>query len=373
MLSCLLLVAQLQAADVPWYQTPVVLDLHPVHYSYWARYHQLYVDRTTGWSGSPVFREPMAASAVYYSLWDATGQRPILEDETAERWRDMAISSASIAAEALMWETVDRSPELGGAVRFMRTFVSPNLQLQRRQDGWKARANDPDIRLRPEIERRELQEGMLEGPGRRPGGGPPGQAPGRPPATITLGSGLDIQDVDGLTDRERTVDAAMWLRLQRIGPDQLTLRGLALSQTWELSGRQHIVRGVSAAAALSSRSNSYLPKDWGTGLSWSLPGNRWWTLVLRYRRDIVFEPSEDPEWNLRVMVRWLPPARPPVIPDVWPLGQRIDAPGPCYPSEPRGQPNEAEPALEPPIARTLPGDEPQPDDRAPSGSSAAPR
>lgn len=365
MLSCLLLVAQLQAADLAWYQTPVVLDLHPVHYSYWARYHQLYVDRTTGWSGSPVFREPMAASAVYYSLWDATGQRPILEDETAERWRDMAISSASIAAEALMWETVDRSPELGGAVRFMRTFVSPNLELQRRPDGWKARANEPDIRLRPEIERRELQEGMLGGPGDRPGGGPPGRPAGRPPATVTVGSGLDIQDVDSLTDRERTVDAAVWLRLQRIGPDQLTLRGLALSQTWELSGRQHIVRGLSVAAALSSQSNSYLPKDWGTGLSWSLPGSRWWTVVLRYRRDIVYQPDKDPEYNVRIMLRWLPPARPPVIPGAWPLGQRIDARGPTYPSEPRGGASEAQPVLTQPAEQTMPEDD------EPNESSAA--
>jgi hypothetical protein len=362
MLSCLLLVSQLHAADVTWYQTPVVLDLHPVHYSYWARYHELYADRTTGWSGSPVFREPMAASAVYYSLWDASGVQPWIEDETAERWRDMAFSSASIAGEALLWETVGRSPELAGAVRFMRTFVSPNLELKRREDGWKARANDPDIRLRPELERRELQEGMLEGP--------PGRsddARGRPPPTITLGSGLDIADVDGLTDRERTVDAAMWLRLQRVGPDQLTLRGLALSRTWELSSRQRIVRGLSAAAAVSSRANSALPKDWGTGLSWSLPGTRWWTLALRYRRDVALEPVTEPEWNLRLTLRWLPPARPPVMPGAWPIGQRIGAPGPVYPSAPRGGRSDAQPALQPPALDTLP-----PDDGV-SGSSAAPR
>ena len=361
MLPCLLLVSQLQAASVTWYATPVVLDLHPVRYSYWAHYHQLYVERTTGTRGSPVFREPMAASSVYYALWDATGQQPIIEDDTAERWRDTAISTASIAAEALLWESVDRSSELSGAMRFMRTFVSPNLELERRPDGWKARANDPDIRIRPDIERRELQEGML--------GSSLGRPPGRPPAVITVGSGLDIEDLDSLTEREQDIDAAVWLRMQRIGPDQLTIRGLAVSRTWEISSRQHMVRGLSVAAAVSSRSASALPKDWGTGLSWSIPATRWWTLVLRYRRDIVLEPDSEAEWNLRLMLRWLPPAHAPVIPGAWPLGQRIGALGPVRPAPPSYQAGIAELAVEESGEPEVQVDE----DTALSGASAGPR
>jgi len=337
MLSCLLLVSRLHAASVAWYADPVVPDPHPVRYSYWARYHQLYLERATGPRSSALFREPMAASTVYYALWDATGQQPYLLDQTAERWRDMALSSASIAAEAVLWETIGRSEDLGVTVRLMRTFISPNLELKRSPDGWSARANDPDIRMRPHLERHEIQEGMV----RREANATP---------TLSLGSGLDIQELDSLTDRERNVDAAAWLRLQHMGLDQLTVRGLVLNQTWELSGRQHVLRGVSAAAALSSRPRSSIPEDWGAGLTWTLPKNNWWTVALRYRRDIAVLEQDELEWNVRLMVRWLPPAPPPVIPGGWPLGQRVDAQGPVRPAEPAGQAVDAGPALPQPAS-----------------------
>jgi hypothetical protein len=334
MLTCLLLASQLHAASVAWYELPVAVDPHPVRYSYWETYHELYVDKTTGRTGSPVFREPMATSAVYYSLWDQGGAQPWLDDATAERWRDMALSSASIAAEALLWDTLDRSDELGAAVRFMRTFVSPNLELERTREGWKARANDPDIRLRPQLERRELAEGMIH-------------RPPRALASLSLGSGLELQDLDALTERQRQVDAAVWLRAQRIGLDQLTLRGLALSRSWELSGRQHLVRGLAAAGAVSSQALSPLPHDWGTGLSLSVPRSDWWTLALRYHRVLAWEPQEQAQWSVRLTLRWLPPTRAPVQPGVWPLGQRMGARGPVRPCPPRNQPNAAGPLLEP--------------------------
>ena len=365
MLSCLLLVSRLHAASVVWYADPVVPDPHPVRYSYWARYHQLYLERATGPRSSALFREPMAASTVYYALWDATGQQPYLLDQTAEQWRDMAISSASIAAEAVLWETIGRSDELAGAVRLMRTFVSPNLELKRSPDGWSARANDPDIRMRPRLERQELQEGMV----RREANATP---------TLSLGSGLDIQELDSLTDRERSVDAAAWLRLQHIGLDQLTVRGLVLNQTWELSGRQQVIRGVSAAAALSSRPKSSIPEDWGAGLTWTLPKVRWWTVGLRYRRDIAVLEQDEPEWNVRLMVRRLPPVPPPVMPGAWPLGQRVDARGPVRPAEPAVQAVVAGPAL--PVPASIETEEPEDDAPPirqgrvrPSGSSAARR
>ena len=359
MLSCFLLVSQLHAASVAWYADPVVVDLHPVRFSYWERYHQHYLARATGPRASPVVREPMAASSVYYALLDATWEQPLLDDQVGEQWRDMSISSASIAAEALLWETLGRSPELGGAVRFMRTFVSPNLELERRPEGWKARANDPDIRMRPELERRELQEGMFP-------------HHGNPVPTLTVGSGLDLEELDSLTDRQREVDAAAWLRFQHMGIDQLTLRGLLLAQAWELSARQRLVPGLSAAAAVSSRPASPLPEEWGTGLTWNLPSRRWWTVVLRYRHDIPMSDQELAEWNLRLMVRWLPPAKAPIQPGSWPLGQRIATAGPVRPSASPGQPVQATSVL--PVAPGLEESAPEGGgSMRPSGSSGARR
>ena len=362
MLSCLLLVPQLSAASLAWYTVPVVLDPHPVRYSYWASYHELYAERTTGLRASPVFREPMAASTVYYTMWSLTGEQPYtVEQATQEHWRDTAFSSASIAAEALLWETVGRSDELDGALRLMRTFVSPNLELRRGDEGWSARANHPEIRMRSQLERRELREGMFE---RR----------GEPVPTISLGTGMDIEELDALTDRERTVDAAAWLRMQHLGLDMLTVRGLLLSRTWELSGRQHIVRGLSLAAAVSSRPASTWPDDWGTGVSWALPGLRWWTVALRYRRDFALLPADEQEWNVRLTLRWLPPARAPVLPGGWPLGPRPAAPGPVRPAPVRVLPPQAESALpEPPAEQQDEPREPRRRGRRVSGSCEEPR
>ncbi len=328
MLCSLLLVAQLRGATVAWYEAPTATELHPVRYSAWGRYHELYASKTEGLGASPVFREPMSSSAVYYTLWSLTGEQPVLlSDDTGDYWRDMAISSSSIAAEALMWETIYRSEELGEAVRFMRTFVSPNLELKRGPDGWKAKANDPDVRLRPQLARKELQEGMF---------GPPA---GRPP-TLTMGSGLEVEDLDQLTEAKRSVDAATWVRFQRFGLDQITIRGLLLSRSWELSARQHVVRGLSWALAMSSKSSDPLPRDWGTGLTWTIPHLSWFTVMIRYRQDWPYPDAEDVEWNARITVRWLPPARAPFGPDRWPIGRRSGSEEPSRPMLARGAPIE---------------------------------
>ncbi len=239
----------------------------------------------------------------------------------------------------------------------MRTFVSPNLELSRGVEGWKATANDPDNRLRPTLERRELHEGMLE-------------RPHRPQPSLSVGSGLDVEELDALTERERSVDVAVWLRLQQLGPDQLTLRGRALSQTWELSCRQHIVRGLSLAGATSSGDITPVPKDWGAGLSWSLPRHRWWTVVLRYHEDLARPEAGFPkEWSARLTLRWLPPIEAPVGPDRWPMGQRVGAPGPTRPSEPPGGAIATAPVHRSPATETEPEPE-HPRGRDASGSSA---
>lgn len=318
----LLLVARLQAACVAWYAEPVAVELHPVHPSAWARYHEIYLEKATGRSATPVFREPMAQAEVYYRLWDLTGEAPWLEDGTAERWRDAAVSSASIAAEALLWETIGRSAEIDGAVRFMRTFVSPNLELRQRGDGWQARVNDPEVRLRPRLERAEFVQG-LEGP------------PQRDP-TLSLGSGLEIPDLDQLTEPKRKVDFAAWVRLQQLGLDQLTVRGLARSRSWEIAARERLLPRTSASIAVASREADPLPRDLGAGLTWTLPRSRWWTATLRYHQDLSVPPGEELGRSLSLSLRWLPPAHAPVEPGRWPLGQRLGAPGPLRPTEAPG-------------------------------------
>jgi hypothetical protein len=326
MLASLLLVAGLQAASVPWYTEPVATDLHPLHASAWARYHALYVEKNTGRDASPVFREPFAQAEVYYRLLDLTGEAPPLEASIAERWRDTAFSSASIAAEALLWDTVGRSPELDGAVRFMRTFIAPNLELERKPAGWRLKVNDPEVRLRPRLERAELSQGLP---------GPPQPDPG-----FSTGAGLEVVDLDPLTTPKRDLDVATWLRLRQVGVDQLTLRFLYGSRSWEVSGRQRILPRTSLSLAVASREADPHPRDLGAAATWTLPQVRWWTLTLRAHGDLPVAPEYVPERTLALILRWLPPAQAPVQPDRWPLGQRVGAPGPYFPAPPRGAPIE---------------------------------
>ena len=326
MLAPLLLVVGLRAASVAWYTEPVAVDLHPVHASAWARYHALYVEKTTGRDASPLFREPFSQAEVYYRLQDLTGEAPPLEAATAERWRDAAISSASIAGEALVWEVVGRSRELDGAVRFMRTFVAPNLEAERRPQGWRLTLNDPEVRLRPRLDRAELSQGMP---------GPIAPDPG-----LSLGSGLEVGDLDQLTTPKRELDVATWVRLRQVGVDQLTLRFLCGSRAWEVSGRQRLLPRTSLSLALASREADPFPRDGGAALTWTLPTARWWTLTVRAHGDLPVLPEEVPERSLSLVLRWLPPAAAPVQPGRWPLGQRIGAPGPYYPAPPPGAPIE---------------------------------
>ncbi|MFH1467340.1 MAG: hypothetical protein ABIO70_23355 [Pseudomonadota bacterium] len=326
MLASLLLVVGLQAASVPWYTEPVAVDLHPVHASAWARYHALYVEKVTGRNASPVFREPFSQAEVYYRLWDLTGEPPPLESAMGERWRDAAISSASIAAEAFLWDTVGRSPEFDGAVRFMRTFVAPNLELQRGGQGWRVKVNDPEVRLRPRLDRAELSEGLP---------GPPEPSP-----SLSVGSGLEVGDLDQLTTPKRDLDVAAWVRLRDVGIDQLTLRGLAGSRSWEVSGRQRVLPRTSLSLAVASREADPTPRDMGAAATWTLPWLHWWTLTLRGHAVVPVLPTEPPERSLSLILRWLPPAKAPVQPGRWPLGQRVGAPGPWFPAPPPGAPIE---------------------------------
>jgi len=280
----------------------------------------------------------VAQAEVYYALWDLGGEAPPLDEDTAATWRDTAVSGAGIAAEALLWETLGRSEPLDGAVRFLRTFVSPNLAIERRPSGWNAKVNDPEVRLRPAIERAEFSQGLT---------GPPPRAP-----SLSIGSGLDVREPDPLVERTRVLDFAAWLRLSRFGIDQLTVRGLVRSRAWELSARQRVAPRVSASVAAASREADPLPRDLGAALTWTLPRGRWWTLSLRRRQELLPPPGSVAERTWTLAVRWSPPARAPVQVDRWPLGQRVGSPGPVLPAPAPGAPIET---------------------RLPTGSSAAPR
>ena len=256
MVTCLLLVAGLLAASPAWYELPTARQLHPVRYNAWGRFAQLHHERTSGLGASPIFRAPNSQAQVYYALWDATLAPPLLEDSTAEEWRDMALAGASVAGEALLWETLERSEQLWTVVRFARTFVAPNLELERSRDGWTAKANDPYLRTRMRLERAELAAGILRPPPRRP--------------ALRFGTGLDLPDVDELNESEQVVDVAAWLRLQRLGIDQLDLRARLETRSWEFSARQKVHPGIAGALSLASESDGALvPRSWATGLNFN--------------------------------------------------------------------------------------------------------
>ena len=326
MIATLLLAAGLQAApaSVAWYALPTARELHPVSYSYWGRFREIYALKTYGPGSSPLFKEPLATLDVHYRLLDATGAAPPLLDEgEEERWGELALVGASLAGEALFWETLARSEALDTTVRVARTFFSPNLRLRRSATGWQADVNSPDPR-RASLERQELMEGLVR---RSP----------RPPA-FSIGSGLVLAGSDDLTDSERQVDAAAWLRLERLAVEQLHLRFLLLSRAWEFTLRERLRPGLMASAALISHQADPMPQQWGAGLTWNLPRLAFWSLACRFRRDVELRPDLQPDWHLDLALRFLPSTPAPADPGRWPLGQRIGAPGPLRPSISPGAP-----------------------------------
>lgn len=313
----------------PWYTWPLAPSLHPVRLVQTARLEALMVERLSGPSSSPLFRDPLARAQVYYAWLVATGAPLSVDDATMLVWRETAWAGATMALEGWLLETVDRSEGASVTFQVLRTFVSPNLEVKKTEGTWQARVNQGDLSQRRRLRVQEAADG-LERRGREQ------VAP-----SIRLGSGFQAWEDDF---RGRTVtryDAAIWAQANGFAIQNVALYGYATRQTWELTLRDPVWQGpgLSASMVLTSREKSAIPGTWGAGLSLNPPGWSPWTVFARFRQDVPIPPFRGDEWRVDLTLRYLP--RNPVVsgPGRWPPGQETDRPWPWWTRWEGGRPN----------------------------------
>jgi hypothetical protein len=118
-----------------WYELPVAVALHPVRYDYGARYQALLAGAMGGATGSPAFGPVVAEADVHWRLLAATGHGLPLTADDAPRWRDAAISGATVAFDALVDETFARAPQLDAVRAAVDAVLSPSLEARSTEGG----------------------------------------------------------------------------------------------------------------------------------------------------------------------------------------------------------------------------------------------
>jgi hypothetical protein len=124
-----------------WHDLPVAESLHPVVPGYGARYQELLVSTMGGPTGSPSFGPVVAQADVHWRLVAATGYGLPLGTADDARWRDTALSGATIALDALLDDTLSRAPQIDVLRTAVDTVLAPSLEARGSGDG--------EVRVRP--------------------------------------------------------------------------------------------------------------------------------------------------------------------------------------------------------------------------------
>ena len=266
-----------QLAAVPWYALPTVTDLHAVRMNHGREYYGHFIDKLSGQSASPLYREPLAELHTHYALMLETGQAPTLDENEREEVRSAFSSSASMALEAWFLETIRRSDDIDTTLRIARTAFSPNLQMEKTDAGWKTTVNQGNLSSHPDLHRREESAALTRTSPRN--------------RVFQLGSGLRTYTVEHANqDDETRWDATLYARWDNFWLQNTFITYRVVSESWRLTTRKKLTQDLTANMLLESRSEAAIPGRWGSGLSWTLPHHPHWTLLFKYRQDIPIPP-----------------------------------------------------------------------------------
>jgi len=332
--------------DPEWYERPVAVDLHPVGISYGASFFARFADRIVGRSASPVFAEPVAALDAWWRVTQATGRPPLVAESEVDRWSQVLEIGSGLALVDVAVEAVGRSAGATAAWRMGQGFVAPNVVVERRLAGWRAVVDEPGVQDRPAVVRREVEEGVWV------------RTPPRPRVAAGLGWVAERADeaaTDAMPLDSWDPDAAAWIRLERLGVDDLQVRARLLSRTWEAVARRQVVGRTAASLALVSRDGVWEPRTWTSGLTWR-PLDPW-AVTARYSHSVVLHDSDPDAWTATLGLRWrgrvhlpveagrpLPGERTGRPPRTWPdpeAGEPVRTALPCrapWPAPPSGPP-----------------------------------
>jgi hypothetical protein len=308
---------------------PVLVDLHPVGFNYGVRFDELFSEDVTGPRSSYLFREPMASASAFWRGTELGGSPLPPGNEEVERWRDAALAGASLAAGSLLLEAVDRSEAVSRIFAVARAAFAPSFSLEGRKEGWKARVNREPLGARTHVAMVDDTLGLARDIPRKKD-----LALGAGPVFASL---LPDDDAPVPPESEPDADVALWLRTQHLLADSFNVSGHLLEQTWQATLREGLYRGVTGGLAVASLPREPLPKSFTASLTIPLPADLW-SVQLRWSRDIPWPDANDLAWSANATLRWFPGSRSLTASGSWPLGQRVDEPGPVFPDHSAGTP-----------------------------------
>lgn len=269
-------------APRPWACEPVAARLHPVGFDYGVRYQELVEARMGGAHGSPALAPTVAEADVHWRLYAATGEGLPMGVETAERWRDTAVSGSLLALSTLVNETFARDEHLTILQTVLDTAINPSIDIARRPSGVVV-----EHRVEAPIERRlDRDELEIALPERR--------------RQTRLRAGADWrfrEEEDALATP--TLEYAAFLSTENLGLSRLRADYSLFDRQWSLAARQEVLPRVYVTGSARSReSKGGKPPLEGipelgrvsAGLLWQLPYTNNWNV--RLERITTMEAAE---------------------------------------------------------------------------------
>ncbi len=386
-LLALSLVGLTLAAESYWWTQPVVLDLTPAGPHYIERHRQLMDLRTSGMGANPAFRQPWTRMDAHWAMIDDGDLTGVyIAPEEAERYRDLAVVAATVAAQDLLHETVDRSDVLRGMRVAVRSVTSPSLMVRKNEyDHTEVRANQARGMqnnnliaasiAEPNCPVEELSAASQQSPrdqqssayGQQSPRPPQGQAPARrrptplerptpkPAFNVGFAGGVNTAvGTDDMTSGEPatfslTVAWSAYMQARNVaGIDVLRLSGNVMEWQPLTEGDEPVTTG---AWMLSARER-FLPRWTGVldarsvggqvaldavrpGVAWQVfKTNPRWYLQTNYTHGLVTEARPEALHTAQVRLLWTSRWSAPSAPDRWPLGLQPGASGPVWPEDP---------------------------------------
>ena len=294
-----------QAAAAPcadWSSCPVATDLHPVSWSYPARYDAALQRVMGSRRSSPLFSSALNEAEAHWRLVAATGRGLELSSTRATAWRDLAFAGSFLAFDQVIDETVARSDEVQVLRNVIDSVVAPSAEAVITPNGKVRVAHPTGGAVKRKFQRAEEELGL--------DGTLPAQLPDRalrrsPPVKISGGVGWKLRDLEAPADAPLltwNADLAVHnagLTLWRVDVDLLRFH-------WDALARQRVASGFSVGTGLHSAEGGPEPARWSAGLFWTPKANH---VVSLQRSSPVSADSWRVDLTLRVELGTFLPGR----------------------------------------------------------------
>ena len=275
-----------------WSSCPVATDLHPVSWSYPARYDAALQEVMGSLRSSPLFSSALNEAEAHWRLVAATGRGLDLPTTRATQWRDLAFAGSFLAFDHVIDETVARSDEVQVLREVLDSVIAPSVEAVFAPNGKVRVAHPTGGSVKRRFQRSEEELGLEGSVPTRPAERASRRSP---PVKISGGLGWKLRDLEAPPDAPLltwNADLAAHdagLTLWRVDVDLLRFH-------WDALARQRLTHGWSVGSGLHSAEQGPEPARWSAGLFWTPKANH----VVSLQRS---SPVDATSWRVDLTLR----------------------------------------------------------------------